>query len=72
VPHVEVGEHRPGTGWVVDRLKDLVGKHPDAVVRADMGGPAGALGPALEAAGVTILPVSVLSMRVRAACCLTR
>jgi hypothetical protein len=59
VPHVEVGEHRAGTGWVVDRLKDLVAKHPDAVVRADMGGPAGALGPALEAAGVTILPVSV-------------
>jgi hypothetical protein len=59
VPHVEVGEHHAGTGWVVERLQELLEKHPGAVVRADMGGPAGALGPALEAAGVVITPVSV-------------
>jgi len=33
VPHVELVDHAPGTGWVVDRLFDLVTRHPTRNVK---------------------------------------
>jgi hypothetical protein len=59
--HVELIDHRQGTGWVVDRVAGaadetgrraggLVGKWKPAAVVIDPGGPAGYLIPALEEA----------------------
>lgn len=50
---LEVIETRPGTGWVVDRLTEIVGKHGGRVA-IDMYGPAGAYAPLLEAAKITV------------------
>lgn len=48
VVHLEVIDHRPGTGWVVDRLMELVEKwHPCAVV-IDTFGPPSSLIPAVK------------------------
>lgn len=41
--HVEVVDHRPGTGWVVPRLIDLRAKWDAAAIVLDPGGPAGSL-----------------------------
>jgi hypothetical protein len=41
--HVEVVEHKAGTGWVVDRLLELVEKHAPVSVICDERGPAAAL-----------------------------
>jgi hypothetical protein len=46
--HVETVQHDRGTGWVVPRLVELVGKHEAAKVFCDAAGPAGALIPDLE------------------------
>ena len=43
----ELIENRPGTGWVVDRLTEIVAKHGGRVA-VDMYGPAGAYAPVLE------------------------
>lgn len=57
--HVEVVDHRRGTGWVVDRIagkadddadEGLVGRWGPVAVVIDPGGPAGFLIPALEEA----------------------
>ncbi|MYV56514.1 terminase [Streptomyces sp. SID3212] len=48
--HVEVVDHRPGTGWVVTRLVDLVEKWRPCAVVIDAGGPAASLIPALRKA----------------------
>ncbi|MDX3064028.1 terminase [Streptomyces sp. ND04-05B] len=54
--HVEVPEHRPGTGWVVERAKELHGKWQPRCWVVDEGGPAGSLIPELkEALGVDII-----------------
>jgi hypothetical protein len=45
LPHVETVEHKPGTGWVVPRMVELVGKHEAAKVFCDGVGPAAALLP---------------------------
>lgn len=50
--HVDVLDHRPGTGWMVDRLVELKRKHPRAVFACDATGPAGSLLDPLEKAGV--------------------
>jgi len=56
--HVEVIDRRAGTGWVVPRVADLVGKwHPCAVVLAGSG-PASSLMADLEAEGVEVLKAS--------------
>lgn len=56
--HVEVVEHRRGTGWVVDRLAELVEAHDSGDPICDARGPAGSLMPDLEEKGVTVIPTS--------------
>lgn len=46
--HVEVVEHRPGTGWIVQRAKELHAKWKPRCWVIDEGGPAGSLIPDLE------------------------
>jgi hypothetical protein len=46
--HVEVVDHRPGTGWILDRAADLHEKWGPRCWVVDAGGPAGSLIPALE------------------------
>lgn len=48
VVHLEVIEHRPGTGWVVDRLMQLVEKHKPCAVVIDTFGPPSSLIPAVK------------------------
>jgi hypothetical protein len=45
--HVEIVEHRRGTGWVADRLHRLVQAHKPLAVVLDAAGPAASLLPAL-------------------------
>ena len=52
--HVEVVDHRPGTGWVADRLAELVGRHRAAKVVADERGPAAALLTKVRDLGVSV------------------
>jgi hypothetical protein len=46
--HVEVIDHHPGTGWIVPRLADLVGRHKVSMVTLDQRAAAGALIPDIE------------------------
>jgi hypothetical protein len=48
--HVEVIDHRPGTGWAPERLAELVAKWKPCAVVIDEGGPAGSLVPAVKKA----------------------
>jgi hypothetical protein len=48
--HVEVVDHRPGTGWAAGRLAELVEKWKPCAVVIDEGGPAGSLIPAIRKA----------------------
>jgi hypothetical protein len=48
--HVELVERRRGTGWVADRLVELVWKHKPIAVMLDASGPAAALLPELTKA----------------------
>lgn len=52
--HVEVVDRRQGTGWVVERLKDLVARWRPCAVVVDPGGPAGSLVAELEEAGIEL------------------
>lgn len=61
----ELGDHRPGTGWVVDRLVELCGRH-GASVAVQETGPAGSLIVELERRGVKVVKVSHTDLR--AAC----
>lgn len=45
--HLEVIDYRRDSGWVVDRLLDLVGKHKVACIVVDPGSAAGSLLPAI-------------------------
>jgi hypothetical protein len=51
--HLEVIEHRPGTGWMVDRIAELSERH-DAPVVCDQAGPAASLISELEDRGVDV------------------
>ncbi|MFJ3706627.1 MULTISPECIES: terminase [unclassified Streptomyces] len=54
--HVEVPDHRPGTGWIVERAKELHKRWQPRAWVVDEGGPAGSLIPDLEEAlGVEIV-----------------
>lgn len=55
--HVEVIEHKRGTGWVIPRLLELKAHKPIAVV-ADGGSPAASLLPELEKAGIKVELIS--------------
>lgn len=52
--HTEVVDRRRGTGWIVDRIEELVSKWNPASVTLDAIGPAGALLPAFAERGVEI------------------
>lgn len=56
--HVEVIEHRPRTGWVVDRLTGLVERWKPLTVVLDPKGPAGSLLASLKLAGIEPLEVN--------------
>lgn len=53
--HVELIDHRPGTGWMVSRMRDLVKRWSPCAVVVDGAGPAGSLIPGLEAAGIEVI-----------------
>jgi len=55
---LEVVESRPGTDWVVGRMRELVGRHRPAAVAVPAKGPAAAIADALTLAGVTLTAVS--------------
>lgn len=57
--HIEVIERRRGTGWVADRLEELVEKWSPAAVSLDQGSPAGALLPSLSERGVHVDPITM-------------
>lgn len=56
--HVEIVDHRQGTGWILERVKELVDRHDVLGVFVDPGSLAGSLIPDLESAGVTVTRVS--------------
>lgn len=56
--HVEVVEHRRGTGWVVERIAELMGEHDVAQLVCDGIGPAASLVSELEALGFEVTLVS--------------
>lgn len=57
--HVEVVERRRGTGWVVDRVEELVASWKPVSVTLDAIGPAGALLPSFAERGISIEVVSM-------------
>lgn len=48
--HVEVVDHRPGVGWVKDRVRELVERHANVGVAVDGLSPAASLAEGLDAA----------------------
>ncbi|MFF4847994.1 terminase [Streptomyces sp. NPDC001194] len=52
--HVEVVDHRPGVGWILERALDLQERWNPCAWVIDGGGPAGALIADLERAGLTV------------------
>ena len=64
--HVEVPFFRAGTNWVVDEVIRLMAEHGITSVSLDPTGPAGALLPAFESAGVEL---AILSARDMAQAC---
>lgn len=64
--HVEVVDHRPGTGWVTDRLLELNTSHSPAVIGCDGASPAAALVAQITQAGV---PIEVVGAKEHAQAC---
>jgi hypothetical protein len=54
LPHVEVVEHREGTGWIVDRLVELRDRHDPVAIVVDVRGPAASLLHELEEREVAV------------------
>jgi hypothetical protein len=54
VPHVELADHRPDTGWLTDRLVELAGKHPGAKFAAFHASPLKSWVPTLAQLGVKL------------------
>lgn len=52
--HVEIGENRPGTGWMVDRLIELRDTHGPAAIVCNPAGPAAGLLPECERRGLEV------------------
>lgn len=61
--HVDVGEHRPGTGWLVARCVELNVKHGPARFFLDAAGPTASLTPDLTAAGLQVVETSGTDLR---------
>ena len=55
---MEVVEHGPGTGWVVDTVAALRAKHDVSVVVCDKGGPAAALLDRMLTKGIDVVTTS--------------
>jgi hypothetical protein len=56
--HVTVVDRRQDTGWVIDRLKDLIERWRPCAVVIDKGSPAGSLAAEAEAAGIELTPIA--------------
>lgn len=56
--HVEVVDRRRGTGWVVDRVEELIASWKPLSVTLDAIGPSGALLPAFSERGIAVEVVS--------------
>ena len=56
--HIEVVDHRPGTGWVVQRMAELVETHRPSGVYCDASGPAGSLMAEIERLGIEVVATS--------------
>lgn len=56
--HTEVVDRRRGTGWVIDRVEELVSRWETSGVTLDAIGPAGALLPGLGERGISANVVS--------------
>lgn len=56
--HVEIVDRRRSTGWLVDRLVELAGRHRPIAVVCDASGPAASLLPGLEDKGIEVLTVN--------------
>lgn len=56
--HVEIVEHRDGTGWAPERIAELVEHHRIDTVRCDAIGPAASLLASLLSHGVTVSTIS--------------
>jgi Phage Terminase len=66
VAHVEVADHRPGAGWLVDRLVDLADRWRPLCVAYDAAGPALDVADAAARAGLEL--VGLKSREYAAAC----
>lgn len=60
--HVEIVEHRPGTGWIAARLAELVAAHAGGKPAFDQYGPAASLAPQLVELGVATTPTTSSEM----------
>lgn len=57
-PHIEVVEHKRGTGWVAERIADLVDAHKSIAVICDGSGPVASLLPRLAELKVDVTLVN--------------
>lgn len=60
--HIEIVDHAPGTGWVVERLKSLQERWEPKAIGLDAAGPAGSLMTSLEQAGIKPLVIGSREM----------
>lgn len=56
--HVEIADHKRGTGWVLDRLSEMLARYPSLALLCDASGPAGSLIAALEDRGHIVTTVN--------------
>lgn len=59
VPHVELAEHREGTAWLTERVRELRERYPDASFGAYAAGPVRSWVPAFADLGVELRLLSV-------------
>jgi hypothetical protein len=55
---VAVVDRREGTGWVIDRLRELIERYQPVGVVIDKGSPAGSLALDAEEAGIVLTPIT--------------
>jgi phage terminase large subunit-like protein len=56
--HVEVVEHRPGTSWIPERLRELLARWGPSPVTIDPGSPAGSLVVTVRERGIEVREIS--------------